>query len=105
MGQEPVRNPRRAYGARTLAYVDRIRDLDVTLGEVFVSDIAPALQTLFEASRWYCGRINAIGRRVVEDALIDPRQGPFRRYSGAVLRSLMQPAPEIGERTRRVHLG
>ena len=44
-GGEPSRNPGRAYGARTLAYVDCMRDLDVTLGpRCSSSDIAPALQ-------------------------------------------------------------
>ena len=31
-GREPVRNAGRAYGARTLCYLDCIRDLDVTIG-------------------------------------------------------------------------
>ena len=53
---EPMRNPGRAYGARTLAYVDCMRDLDVTIGPGLVAEIAPALQVLFEAGRWYCGR-------------------------------------------------
>ncbi len=52
-GREPVRNPGRAYGARTLSYVDCMRDLDVTLGPPLVAGMAPALRVLFEASRWY----------------------------------------------------
>lgn len=96
-GREPVRNPGRAYGARTLAYLDCMRDLEVTLGPGLLSDIGPALQTLFEAGRWYCGRINAIGRRVVEDALTTHGKGPFPPLLAAVLRALMQPAPEVGE--------
>src|SRR5262249_33061179 len=57
-GREAFRNPGKAYGARTLAYVDCLRDLDVTVGPALVADVAPALQTLFEACRWYCGEVN-----------------------------------------------
>lgn len=96
-GREPVRNAGRAYGARTLAYVDCMRDLEVTIGPGLVRDLAPALQTLFEAGRWYCGRINAIGRSVVERALAARERGPFALLLGDVLRTLMQPAPEIAE--------
>ena len=42
-GAAPTRNPGRAYGARTLAYVDCMRDLDVTLGPDLLAEIAPAL--------------------------------------------------------------
>jgi hypothetical protein len=45
-GRDPVRNPGRAYGARTLVYIDFMRDLDVTLGGTLVTEIAPALQVL-----------------------------------------------------------
>lgn len=93
-GLEPVRNRGRAYGARTLAYVDCLRDLDVTVGPDLVRDMAPALQVMFEAGRWYCGQVNAIGRRVIERALPDGR-GPFMPVMIEVLRTLMSLPPEI----------
>ncbi len=96
-GREPVRNHGRAYGARTLAYVDCMRDLEVAIGPGLVRDLAPALQTLFEAGRWYCGRINEIGRRVVERSLAADGRGPFPPLLHNVLRTLMQPAPEVSE--------
>jgi hypothetical protein len=96
-GREPVRHHGRAYGARTLAYVDCMRDLEVAIGPGLVTDLAPALQTLFEAGRWYCGRINAIGRAVVERALVADARGPFPPLLGTVLGTLMRPAPEVAE--------
>jgi hypothetical protein len=95
-GREPVRHAGRAYGARTLSYVDCMRDLDVFVGPALVAEMRPALQTLFEACRWYCGRVQGIGRRVVEQALPDGR-APFAPVLGDVLRRLMQPPPEVGD--------
>ena len=95
-GREPSRNPGRAYGARTLSYVDCMRDLDVAIGPALVADIAPALQALFEASRWYCGQVNAIGRAIVERALPESGSGPFLPVMIEVVRTLMALPPEIG---------
>jgi hypothetical protein len=96
-GRDPVRNHGRAYGARTLAYLDCMRDLDVMLGPGLVSDAAPALETLFEAGRWYCGQVAAIGRSVVERALERCGPGPLGRMFAQVLPVLGQPEPGVGE--------
>jgi hypothetical protein len=93
-GREPVRNAGRAYGARTLAYVDCMRDVDVTVGPRLVADMAPALQVVFEAARWYCGQIHAIGRQVIERAL-PAGGGPFMPVLVEVLRTLMMLPPQI----------
>jgi hypothetical protein len=58
-----------------------------------VADLAPALRLIFEAARWYGGRVNAIGRAVVEDALPAGGRGPFGPVAGQVLRTLMTLAP------------
>jgi Lantibiotic dehydratase, N terminus len=94
-GREPVRNPGRAYGARTLAYVDCMRDLDVTIGPALVNDMAPALQVLFEAGRWYCGQANAIAQRVIKRSLPAGGRAPFVPVLAQVMRSLMQLRPEL----------
>jgi hypothetical protein len=67
-GRDPTRNPGMAYGARTLCYLDCLRDLHVTIGPKLVEDLAAPLQVLFEAGRWYSGRVQAIGRQVIEAA-------------------------------------
>jgi hypothetical protein len=92
----PSRNPGRAYGARTLSYVDCMRDLDVVVGPALVSDMAPALQTLFEACRWYCGRVQRVGRQIVEEALPDG-DGPFAPVLGRVVGQLMQSPAEVDD--------
>jgi hypothetical protein len=94
-GREPTRNPGRAYGARTLCYLDCMRDLEVTVGGAVIAELSPALQTLFEAGRWYSGRVNAIGRRVIADALPAGGRGPFLPVLQQVLPALMEPPPEL----------
>ncbi len=94
-GQEPVRNHGRAYGARTLAYLDCMRDADVALGPRFAEDITPALRVLFEAGRWYCGQVHAIGERVIERCVPAGHRGPFAPVLGEVVGSLMRLPREI----------
>ena len=96
-GREPVRNAGRAYGARTLCYLDCMRDLDVTIGPGLLGEIAPALQVLFEAGSWYCGRVNEISRRVIERALPTGGRGPFLPVLMQVLKTIMQLPPELAD--------
>ncbi len=96
-GREPVRNAGRAYGARTLCYLDCMRDLDVTIGPALLGEIAPALQVLFEAGSWYCGRVNEISRRVIERALPTGGRGPFLPVLTEALRTIMQLPPELAD--------
>ena len=94
-GRAPMRNAGRAYGARTLCYLDCMRDLDVTIGPGLLGEIAPALQVLFEAGSWYCGQVNEIGRRVIERALPTSGRGPFLPVLKQALRTIMQLPPEL----------
>ena len=96
-GREPVRNAGRAYGARTLCYLDCMRDLDVTIGPGLLDEIAPALQVLFEAGSWYCGRVNEIGQRMIERALPTGGRGPFLPVLMEALRTIMQLPPELAD--------
>jgi Lantibiotic dehydratase, N terminus len=102
-GRDATRNPGMAYGARTLCYLDCMRDLDVTMGPSLVADMAPALQTLFEAGRWWSGRVNAIGRRVIEAALPDGGRGPFMPVLIQVVKTLMRLPPELDELVEEFH--
>jgi hypothetical protein len=105
-GAAPTRNPGRAYGARTLAYVDCTRDLDTTLGPDLLAELAPALTALFEAGRWFCGRIQAIADAVIEAALPAEGRLPFGAIIPRILVPLMRLPPaiaaEVAELQRRM---
>jgi hypothetical protein len=94
-GRDPVRNHGRAYGARTLAYVDCMRDLDMTIGTSLVDELAPCLRMIFEAARWYAGRVNAIGRQVIADAMPATGSGPFGPLIGRILGPMMALPPPL----------
>jgi hypothetical protein len=94
-GLEPTRNAGRTYGGRTLCYLDCMRELEVELGAPLLAELAPALETLFEAGRWYCGRVNEVGRRVIERALPPGGRGPFMPVLIDVIRTLMALPPEL----------
>jgi hypothetical protein len=96
-GAQPTRNHGRAYGARTLAYVDCMRDLDVTVAPALLDEVAPALIALFEAGRWYCGRVHRIGVGIVESVLPARGRVPFLSVLPRVMGPLMAPPPEIGD--------
>ena len=44
-------------GGRTVAYLDCMRDLDVTLGDSVVDELSSSLPPVLYASRWWCGRV------------------------------------------------
>ena len=102
-GRDATRNPGMAYGARTLSYLDCMRDLDVTMGRGLVAAMAPALQTLFEASRWWSGRVHGVARRIVEERLPAGGRGPFMPVLGPVLGRLMQLPPELDGELAEFH--
>jgi hypothetical protein len=101
--QDAVRNPGMAYGARTLCYLDCMRDLDVTVGPDLVAAMAPALQALFEACRWWSGQVDAMCRRVVEGLLPDGGRGPFMPVLGQTLGTLMQHPPGLADELAELH--
>ena len=103
-GREPLRNSGRAYGARTLVYLDCMRDLEVTLGPAVVAELAPALQVLFEAGRWYCGQVYAFGTSIIAQRLPAGGRGPFTPVLSRVLATLLaQWPPEIDAELAEMH--
>ena len=106
-GRDPTRNPGMAYGARTLCYLDCLRDLEVTIGPGFIRDVAPALEVLFEAGRWYSGRVETVCWPAIEAALPDNGRGPFGPVLGRVLGTLFglgaDPAGDLGGVVQELH--
>src|SRR5262249_53699493 len=87
----------RTYGGRTLCYLDCMRDLDVEVGTPLLAELAPALTTLFEAGRWYCGRVNAVGRRGIEAALPARARGAFMPVLIEGIHALLAQPPGLAE--------
>jgi hypothetical protein len=102
-GQDATRNPGMAYGARTVCYLDCMRDVDVTMSAGFVREMAPALQTLFEAGRWYSGEAHSIGKRIIDDVLPTGGRTPFMPVLMQIMPKLMRIPPELDDAVEELH--
>ncbi|MGN6168402.1 MAG: hypothetical protein ACTHQQ_09560, partial [Solirubrobacteraceae bacterium] len=79
-GAPPRRSEEAAEGGRTPLYLDCMRDLEVDLGPAMVEELAGSLPALFEASRWWCGRIFTHAKEILSEALGDgPLEPQFDR--------------------------
>ncbi|MBR7831922.1 lantibiotic dehydratase [Actinospica durhamensis] len=54
-GQAATRAHGKTYAARTLAYEDCQRDIDVRLGPELMTELGGALEPLLRSARWLCG--------------------------------------------------
>ena len=68
-GAPPVRTDEAVEGGRTPLYLDCMRDLDVDLGPAVAAELAGSLPVLFEASRWWCGRVFALAREILAEVV------------------------------------
>ena len=96
-GEPPVRSEEDAEGGRTPLYLDCMRDLDLDLGPAVVSELARSLPPVFEASRWWCGRVFAHAQEVLSAVVGDgPLEPQFERAFDALWQL---PQLLAGERT------
>ncbi|MGN6169930.1 MAG: lantibiotic dehydratase [Solirubrobacteraceae bacterium] len=95
-GAPPLRSQGAAEGGRTPLYLDCTRDLDVDVGPAVVSELAGSLPVLFEASRWWCGRVFAHAQGILSRAI---GNGPLEPQFDRAFDALWQlPGLLAGER-------
>lgn len=100
-GAPPVRTEEAAEGGRTPLYLDCMRDVDVDLGPTLVSELAGSLPLLFEASRWWCGRVFAHAQTILSETV---GNGPLEPQLDPAFDALWQlPRLLAGERTDLQH--
>ncbi len=73
-GRRAERGEHDAGGGRTVAYLDCMRDLDVTLGPGVLAELRATLPAVLASSRWWCGIANAAAQDRLER--IATAQGP-----------------------------
>ena len=66
-------------GGRTVAYLDCMRDLDVTLGPGVLAELRATLPALLASSRWWCGVVYAAGKARLEQVARPTGPGRLRR--------------------------
>jgi hypothetical protein len=92
-GRPAVRREGDSGGGRTVAYLDCMRDLDLTLGPAVLDELRLTLPAILEASRWWCGRAFARGTEALA-RVADGRDGPI----GPLLGELMTVAWDLHAR-------
>ena len=75
-GRPPARAEGDSGGGRTIAYLDCMRDLDVTLGPAVLDELRSSLPVVLHASRWWCGRVFDRGAELLE-RIAHGRSGPL----------------------------
>jgi hypothetical protein len=92
-GRPAARGEGDSGGGRTVAYLDCMRDLDLTLGPAVLEELRMTLPAILEASRWWCGRVFARGAEALA-RVANGRDGPL----GPLLGELMAVAWDLHAR-------
>jgi Lantibiotic dehydratase, N terminus len=67
-GQSPTRRPGQTNAARTLLYLDCMRELDLIVGPALRDELTVTLPPLLAGARWYSGRIYRAAGQIIGEA-------------------------------------
>jgi hypothetical protein len=88
-------------GGRTIAYLDCMRDLDVTLGPAVLHELRSSLPVVLHASRWWCGRVFDRGAELL-DRIAHGRSGPLAPLLGELMAAGFGLWNQMGEEQREL---
>lgn len=94
-GRPATRRPGQTYAARTLLYLDCMRELDLTVGPAIRGELAVALPPLLAGARWYCGRVYEAAGQVIGAAAAATGRGTLDRVLETVLPALSRHLPDL----------
>ena len=98
-GRPPARAEGDSGGGRTIAYLDCMRDLDVTLGPAVLDELRSSLPVVLHASRWWCGRVFDRGAELL-DRIAHGRSGPLAPLLGELMGAGFGLWDQMGEEQR-----
>ena len=98
-GRPPARAEGDSGGGRTIAYLDCMRDLDVTLGPAVLDELRCSLPVVLHASRWWCGRVFDRGAELL-DRVAHGRSGPLAPLLGELMGAGFGLWDQMGEEQR-----
>lgn len=97
-GRPPTRRAGAMYAARTLAYLDCMRGLELAVGPGLRAELATTLPPMLAGARWYCGRVFEVARQIIEDATGAGGSQPLDRVLARAMPALYRlPAALKGE--------
>ena len=85
-----------ADGGRTVAYLDCMRDLDVTLGPAVLAELRATLPALLASSRWWCGVAYAAAKARLERIAEAHGPGPLAPMMGELAGAAWGLFAELG---------
>jgi hypothetical protein len=94
-GRSATRRPGQTYAARTLLYLDCMRDLDLAVGPGIRDELAATLPPLLAGARWYSGRVYETARQVIGEAAAAIGTGPLDRVLETVVPALRHHLPDV----------
>jgi hypothetical protein len=100
-GRPPARADGDSGGGRTIAYLDCMRDLDVTVGPAVVEELRSSLPVVLRASRWWCGRVFDRGAELLGQ-IADGRSGPLAPLLGELMGAGFGLWDQMGDEQREL---
>jgi hypothetical protein len=104
-GRHGARDEADTHGGRTIAYLDCMRDLDVTVGPLVMEELRATLPAVLAGSRWWCGIAYAVGKeqlaRIADERGPGPLGPMLGELMGAALSLHEQLAAHVPELQRR----
>ena len=88
-------------GGRTVAYLDCMRDLDVTLGPAVLDELRTSLPLVLSASRWWCGRVFDRGAELLGQ-IAHGRNGPLAPMLGQLMGAGFGLWDQMGDEQREL---
>jgi hypothetical protein len=88
-------------GGRTIAYLDCMRDLDVTLGPAVLDELRASLPPVLYASRWWCGRVFDRGVSLLS-GIAAGRSGPLAPLLGELMGAGFGLWNQLGDEQREL---
>ena len=88
-------------GGRTIAYLDCMRDLDLTLGPTVVDELRASLPPVLSASRWWCGRVFDRGTELL-GRISHGRCGPLAPMLGELMGAGFGLWDQMGDEQREL---
>jgi Lantibiotic dehydratase, N terminus len=84
-GRPAARREGDSDGGRTVAYLDCMRDLELTFGSAVLAELRATLPALLESSRWWCAIAYAAGRERLERIAEARGPGPLAPMLGELM--------------------
>ena len=84
-GRGAARGDGDAHGGRTVAYLDCMRELDVTVGPTVMAELRATLPAVLASSRWWCGIAYAAGQERFTQIADEHGPGPLAPMVGELM--------------------